>query len=261
MKFLSVVLFLCCLSTGSFSQTFTADDGTTVEIEHFNTNTSNIDRTNLFFGVFFDSRPKMMGASMFFPDQAFVKVQAGFGNIGADGNYFFRSWDSQKKQKLMLATKGNTVYRAKLIVPKRVSFGLHGGFDYNYPSRLLAAIAPNDFSTDVQTSFGTIYFGGGVLNSLYIEMESKGGYEKMRGSRLFRLNMDGAYRYIPGNSVYTFEEDISKYGIRFYVDGTQSSWSEKGIFTMNYLLGISTHYNKTLPPIMVIAGFGFGFNF
>ena len=259
-RLLFITLLCSFWAVFSFGQVYTAENGTIIEVTDSNTDVKNIPKLNLFFGILFDSRPRMLGLSYFSADNFFIKAQSGFGSVGLDGNYFFKSWNRDGKLNVILGNSNFANYKAKLKVPRRVSAGLHGGFDYHYPGRILPAISPDDFPANQSPNFGAVYFGGSLLNSMFLSMETKGGFASRRGSRLFRMNLDGVYRFVPENTLYNFADDVVTYGARFYVDASQSSWTEKGIFTFNYIFGVGTHWDRTI-RFMVIAGFGFGFNF
>ena len=243
-------------------ETYTAEDGTQVQLDIRSVNPDKLPRLHAALGTFGIEGIKLINISYYQPKQFMINAYLGNGSFLLDGNYFFTSKLKDKRQTQSVKQSGTTQYVVRFDTKKRTSLGIHAGVSYA------------DYSNDV-TNINTapfkatgVFLGGTLLGTRYASFRIKDVYRKRKGHSLSRLNADAIFYVNRTLNNYTHTElappnidDLSRpIGFRLYYDGFTALWSRNGRFTFHYQFGLALHASKniTFPGFL---GLGLGYSF
>lgn len=253
MKTNFLIVFILLIPATIMGQVYSAQDGSTFELENVNSDPDQGRNAEVYLGIFGPEGLNLIGISYLKPTKYFFNVAGGHQSIFGEANIFLHSWKKQRHVRSSLAGYGHIRYVAKVLVEKRRSFGLHVGANYF-----------NDYilgTADVTTT--AVFTGFSLLRSSHVHWKVKNGYAEVQGTAINRLNLD-VVRYINpqlNSADYTtIEEEAREIGARLLFDGKVTIWSRGGRVSLHYMLGVSIPLSKRV-DVGVPGGLGIGYNF
>lgn len=268
-KILLLFLFLSIsLNVFSQKQTFSAKDGTSVDIEILSANADDLKKTSIYMGVFYNEGLQILGVSHHEPEKYYINGMLGFFGGTIDGNYIISSKLKDDEIAQTVKATGNsrflTKYYAVIPVKKRISYAIHGGITYLDESIFLTE--PLNATDEILMRRLGVYGGVSLLRSKFVSLKIFNSAKKAQGTAISRLNADIVGNVLRGIAgVYEGESSandlIRLIVFRVYYDGKATLWSRNGRISFNYMLGVGTGHNKNRSTITAIVGLGVGYNF
>lgn len=253
---LLVFLVLLQIEARAQRQTYTAEDGTQIDVEIISVDPDKGRNTSIFIGVFGPEGAHTLGANYYKPGKFFINGLVGRSGGHVDGSIFFITSTKEIKMKQSVKVSGNTKYVIKVPGLKRRSFGLHMGANMVDYSKMNDATA--------QHSAVGVFGGLSLLKARHTNWKIYDSFRQAQGTLINRLNADVIY-YVHTEypeaymTTETGTEPARKIGARIYYDGKATFWSRQGRISLNYMLGVGL--NSDMDGIPLFGGLGLGYNF